>query len=522
MREAGEPQVTFNYFRAFSDYIATFAFGRGINFRSPLETEAIVPSRLERIWEVDNDKHSVLWEIAQQGGVSGDAFVKVAYEEPWTNEATGQLMPGRVRILPLNSAHCFPEWHPHDRSRFLRFKLKYRFWGTSPEGARQVYTYTEILTNEAIEEYINDELISQRPNPLGMIPVVHISNMLVSGSPWGLADCHDIVSLNRTYNEIATDAVDILNYHAAPVTIVTGAKAANLEKGPKKVWSIPTQGAKVENLELGGGVEGLLQYMETLKRGMHELTGVPETALGQVQPISNTSGVALAIQFQPLMQKWHAKVNQYSVGLQKVNDLALRTLFLKQPELLAWNPSTDPPLKDGQLDVLDPADPITYRTVIQFPPPLPIDRLITLNEIQLLVGMSLESRIGALRMLGEEAPELKLEEIRQELHEDALSDGALQLLKTQIQAEIMNLTGMMPGADGASLPPMQDGVEGPEGGVVQPPAPQMPSPGVDVAQLIEAGEAEQIRNEIVTRAYGTKLPQRRNPRRGEDGEDKDD
>jgi hypothetical protein len=28
---------------------------------------------------------------------------------------------------------------------------------------------------------------------------------------------------------------------------------------------------------------------------MHEMTGVPETALGQMQPISNTSGVALSI-----------------------------------------------------------------------------------------------------------------------------------------------------------------------------------------------------------------------------------
>jgi hypothetical protein len=31
-----------------------------------------------------------------------------------------------------------------------------------------------------------------------------------------------------------------------------------------------------------------------LKIAMHEMSGVPETALGQAQPISNTSGVALS------------------------------------------------------------------------------------------------------------------------------------------------------------------------------------------------------------------------------------
>jgi hypothetical protein len=86
----------------------------------------------------------------------------------------GRSHPGRVRILPLNSSFCFPEFHPHDRSRLIRFKLKYRFWGTSLEGTRQVYTYTEILTDDRIEEYINDELIDSRPNPLGTVPVIHI------------------------------------------------------------------------------------------------------------------------------------------------------------------------------------------------------------------------------------------------------------------------------------------------------------------------------------------------------------
>ena len=502
-------QIAVNYYRAFNDFLARFVFGKGVHFRSPKATEAIIPDRLERIWEVDNDKMRVLLEMAQQGGITGDVFVKIAYEEPWVDSA-GSSHPGRVRLLPMNSSFCFPEFHPHDRTRLLRFKQKYRFWGTSLEGTRQVFTYTEILTDDTIEEYVNDELIDSRPNPLGLVPVVHIPNVPVSGSPWGLADAHDIITINRAYNEISTDVADIINYHASPVTVIVGAKASNLEKGAKKVWGGLPKDAQVFNLEGGAqGIEGALKYLELLKRSMHEIMNIPETALGQVQPISNTSGVALSIQYQPLMNRWSQKVAQYGIGLEKINEIALRTLALKEPQEFMYNPDLDGPIKEGQLTQLDFADPITYKNYVQFPQPLPLDKLIALNEIQTKLGMGLESKEGALRTLGEEFPEEKLQEIREELKQDKLADGALQLLQIQIQKQIMDMTGMMPGPDGSSAVPLSptelgdgdilgDGIEG------NPRDPNSPN-----SQGAEHGAEAEIRNRLVTEAYGTKIPQRR-------------
>ena len=490
------------------DYLNRFTFGRGIHFRSPKATEAIVPDILERVWEQDNEKEKVLLEMGQQGAVSGDCFVKVAYEEPWT-DTVGRAHPGRVRILPLNASFCFPEFHPHDRSRLLRFKLKYRFWGTSLEGTRQVFTYTEILTDETIEEYINDELIDQRPNPIGTVPIVHIPNLPVSGSPWGLSDAHDIITINRQYNEIATDVADIINYHAAPVTVIVGAKASQLEKGPKKVWGGLPKDSQVFNLEGGGnGVKGALEYMELLKRSMHEIMGIPETALGQVQPISNTSGVALSMQYQPLMNRYSQKVAQYGTGIERINELVMLTVAVKEPELFVYDPERNGPIKPTQLPVLDPQDPITYTSFTHFPPPLPLDQLVVLNEVSMKMGMGLESKEGALRTLGEEFPEEKLAEIRAEMMEDAKADGALNLLKTEISKQIMDLTGMMPGPDGMATPmdPMMmgdgevlgDGASGPPGVAT-----------IDNAELADMTGEAQLREELVVQTYGTKIPQRR-------------
>ena len=508
-REQGEMQISVNYYRAFIDYLSRFTFGHGVHFRSPASTEHIVPDLLERVWEVDNDKLKILLEMAQIGGITGDCFVKVAYEEAW-QDSIGRVHPGRVRILPLNSAFCFPEFHPHDRTRLLRFKQKYRFWGTSLEGTRQVFTYTEILTDDIIEEYINDELIDSRPNPLGLIPVVHIPNIPVSGSPWGLSDAHDIIALNRSYNEISTDIADIINYHAAPVTVIVGAKASNLEKGAKKVWGGLPKDAQVFNLEGGGaGIQGALQYLEMIKRSMHELMNVPESALGQAQPVSNTSGVALSIQYQPLMNRWSHKVAQYQEGLQRINELVMLNLVVKEPETLVYNPEVNGPIKPGQVEALDPNDPITYINYAHFPPPLPLDKLVLLNELAQKVSMGLESKHGALRALGEEFPDEKLREIRQELVDEARAEGALNLMRVQIQKQIMDMTGMMAGPDGTATPidPMVMG-----GGDVLgdgQTGPVDPATGGDPQVAMENLSAQvEIRDTLLNDAYNTELPVR--------------
>jgi hypothetical protein len=512
-RQAGEPSIVLNYYRAFTDFIINFTFSKGMQFRSVKATEAIVPALLERVWSVDNDKSTVLWEIGQQGGVSGDCFIKVAYEEGYADSAGG-IHPGRVRILPLNSSFAFPEFHPHDRERLIRFKLKYRFWGTSLEGTRQVYTYTEILTEDMIEEYINDEMIDSRPNPLGVIPVIHIANVRVSGSPWGLSDCNEMISINRVYNETATDIADIINYHSAPVTVIIGAKASQLEKGANKVWGGLPKDARVENLEGGGqGLKGAMDFMAQLKKAMHEMVGVPESALGQAMPVSNTSGVALSIMFQPLMNRYHQKIVQYAHGLERVNELALRTLALKEPETFTLNLDVETTPKLEQLVQLDPSDPETYRTYVHFPPPLPLDKLIVLNEVQSLLSLGLQSKEGALRELGEEFPESKLQEIRKELIDDAIADGALRLVQTEVEQEIASMTGqlgMMDGttAGGGATPGA--GAPGPMAGGPGAGGPAGPMIDPQTLDTLALGESE-LRIRLVTEAYGTKLPSRQIP-----------
>jgi len=299
-----------------------------------------------------------------------------------------------------------------------------------------------------------------------------------------------------------TEVSDIINYHAAPITIITGAKASQLERGPKKVWAGLPKDATVRNLEASGNMAGALEYITFLKRAMHEITGVPETALGQFQPVSNTSGVALSIQYQPLMNRFNMKRIHFTKGLEKINEIIIRTAAVFQPELLMYDPSKGEPPEADELPQLDPADPLTYKTQVHWPEPLPVDVLIKLNEAQAKMAMGLESKEGAMRMLGEEFPREKLAEIFEELRDDAIDQGALDMLRAQINQAVMMATGLLPGPGGTSTVPAGGANVTSAGG---PQETEGPMPGVQVAP--DAG----MLNNIVAKAYGARFAQRRVP-----------
>ena len=507
-----------------SDFLTTFTFGKGINFAVDPEFAHITPALLDRVWSQDNNKEETLWALGNSGSIYGDVFAKIAYDPAWTDSA-GMQHPGRCRILPINPSFAFPEWHPHDKDRLIRFKLKYRFWTTSPEGTRIVCTYVEIITDDYIEEYVNDQLIDRRPNPLGFIPVVHIANKPVLASPWGLSDIIDIIPLNRTYNETATDILDIINYHVAPVTVITGAKATNLEKGANKIWALQQKDARVENLS--GGFEGLvpaLEFLDRIKAWMHELTGVPETSLGQEQAISNTSGVALAIQYFPTMLKYQLKKIQYGTGIMQINEMILRTLFVFEPGCVYYDQATEGIKRPEQPDFIDPSDPQVYHNEITWPEPLPTDVLVKLNELMVKLQLGLESKKGALKELGEQFPDEKLQELLLEQIDDLNMDAAKRIKTAQIDAAIIALTGIVP--EGAGEP--VDGAETTETETRKPdgtkttqtkqttPGVQGPAgsglgslPGLGDISSMMADSGMQTIKDLVVQSMGTRLPQRR-------------
>ena len=161
-----------------------------------------------------------------------------------------------------------------------------------------------------------------------------------------------------------------------------------------------------------------------------------------------------------------------------------------------YNPAeAEIPEKDNAIE-LDPTDPLTYQTTVHWPDPLPVDVLISLNEIQAKLALGLESKRGALEILGEEFPNEKMAEVFEEQMEDSLDTGTLQMFDAQIQQAIFAATGMI-APEGAEPPGGGGSTEGE--GVL---------PGTGVAPVnVDAG----LLDKLIQRAYGARFAQRRMP-----------
>ena len=150
------------------------------------------------------------------------------------------------------------------------------------------------------------------------------------------------------------------------------------------MWGGLPKDAKVENLNMNTDLGASLGYTNETKHSIHEIGCVPESALGNNQSISNTSGVALQIVHMPLIERTRVKRISTITGLQKINKLIM---------LIG--------LQQGFITVPEGVTPKEfYKTDITFPDALPKDDLIELQKIESEMRLGLESRHGAMDRMG--------------------------------------------------------------------------------------------------------------------------
>ena len=403
----GEKKIVLNFCQPVIDKSAAFLMMNLWSHVAPKGNEGLI-APVNYVWDVQNSWEILAQEMALMGGITGDCFFQVTYEEiseDWPN--------GRVRLIPLNSSYVHPIFDPLDKDKkiatLIQFPITIQEWDEqgNPKSVTRNVTYSQYITPDYISVYHDSTLIKREVNLLRRINVVHIKNMVVPGAAYGMADIDGAHSIQEEINSRAHDMGQIINYHATPTTCIFGAKLAQIEKGANKVWTFPKD-AKVENLALQGDLAASMAFLERLKTTFHEFTKVPKHALGgEPVPISNTSGVALHIQYMPLMEKTHMKQNTYGAGIMQINELILRWLELKNPDLKITEES--PTIKETMAAIKDNVN--KYRVEVKWPFPLPKDELIHMQLLAQKLEAGLESHAGALKELGVEYIEDKMGEI---------------------------------------------------------------------------------------------------------------
>lgn len=466
MDDLDSPQVTFNYCRPFVNKFVSFEFGKGFNIETPVEIEqdevTVNDPKLDMVlgdeldgsddeviqrektesdflndvWE-DNNKDTLCIEIGQTKSITGEAWVKVQFEDSKDlNDPFEKYPNGRIRLSVVPTQFVFPRFNDHDKDKLEHLLIMYPIRTEKETGilfkrtSTTTVIYKEFWTNSEIIVYEGDKEVDRMENPYGFIPFVQIKNFPVAGRTRGVGDLDDVIPLNVELNTKKSDISEVIDYHSAPITLVYGAKIGNLEKGANKVWGGLPKDAKVENLGLQGDLTASANYIAETKTAMCEIAGIPETVLGGASAISNTSGVALQYINLPLIERTRIKRNCSTAGLKTVNEYIL---FIALYEGLIEKPE-DISMKDF------------VSNEVTLPDTLPKDELMELQKIQQEMTLGIECRHGAMERTGKTDIDRKLKEIDAERQEHPeLFNPMLQQAWYQNQQSATNAGGMMNG-----------------------------------------------------------------------------
>jgi len=426
-RDPGEPTITMNYSRRIVDIHTDFTFKKG--FQTVIPDDPSTPNNeqedrefqrylLEETWK-KNSQNLFSMEMGQHGSVTGDVFLRVAWNE-------SDPLEDPYAIVELIPSHlCFPEFggtYGVDRRQLKRALIVIPVFAetlsnpasgaffmrrTKTMAMTQIKINAELWTPESVTYFENKQEVEKKPNPLGEVPIVHIPNYPLSGESYGISDLVDCIELNRELNEKVTDVSDIINYHGSPQTIVYGAKLKDLERGVNRIWSAPAD-ARVENLRLDGDLVAANEHVKMLKQSILELTGTPEQVLGKQQAISNTTGVAMQITYLPMIEKRDLKVLTYGHGLRLVNRLIMRTQEIADKSFS---------------DKMESLKKNKYRNEVVFSDPMPQDERRELELTREKLDLRLTSRKRELEKQGMSQAQITvlMKEVEEEMEKEAAS-----------------------------------------------------------------------------------------------------
>lgn len=369
---AGDRKVVVNYCRKVVHKSVSWFVANGFSIATPKGNEPL-GVLLDLCWKASREME-ILFKMGMFASVTGDAFL---YVTTVTDDVTGQQRPA---IFPLNPAYCFPVWNESDPSEMAAFMLQYPIVvGGKPQIFSMTITPTEIVA------YLNKEEKDRKPNPLGMVNVVHVPNIFTGVSPYGVSDLHEIGDLNLALNDVTNAISRIVGYYGEPTTVIFGSRFQNIERASNKVWSNLPKDAKIETLELKGDLRAVIDYRNSLRQEILELAEIPQMSLdASDMRISNTTGLALKLMFLPLVEKTSRKQIPAQVRFVKVNEIVLKT--------------HEKILGDSLTALADNPDQ-RYLTDIRFTSILPRDTQAELDMIVKKLAAGLLSKAEAIRML---------------------------------------------------------------------------------------------------------------------------
>lgn len=315
----GEPDdnVTLNYSKRVVNKGIQFLFGMPVGFEIDATDSERSPEEeyLDQVWGIDEVKMPFLQQVAQNGGVTGMAVLRLYEPNP-------NIPDSLPRVVNIDPSLLEIVTNPDDINDIYGYQLIWQVgkvwkrhridvqadstWYVTAETTGQGTTQWQELPDESA------------PWPYPFPPLITAQNLPLANELWGMSDLEE-ADINDAINFTASNTGRIIRFHAHPKTIGTGFSSSQVQSTAiDEMWAIPVDNAKVANLEMQSDLASSRAFLQDLKTAYAKTTSVPDLDPAQVN-VGALSGFALRILYGDLLDITHIKQKTYGEMLIEAN-----------------------------------------------------------------------------------------------------------------------------------------------------------------------------------------------------------
>lgn len=419
--------VIVNYCKPVVDITVQFLCGDKIGidvteFAYKSDDSLYAEQLLYGVYRANNLLYQNMLKLLRINGKKGDVFLKLYVRD------------GFIRVAVIRPDMVFPKYHDDDyelmqfcvTKSFVLDEDGRRFWqaqvfypdhvdfynlgvksgddGTDRGGKRWFrYSVSDKWKNQWSEysEYSDTHTFDTwdfqgtMPNPLGMIPIIHIKNN-TDDLPFGVSDLQAITPLQDVLNKAATDLSVVMDTQAFQRLFILGSMGDDeIEVGPGTIMQLP-EGESVQVVPPGNIGNMILDVQNTLQH-IAAISSIPVEAFRGFSGVP-ASGYALRILFMRLEARCNETMASVTNALANLNRMILMTASLMG--YASWQ----------QFQNLE--------SEIHFTTGIPIDKLADTQYYGMHLNMRTMSRQYVMEQAGVENTEEMKAQIQQELLED--------------------------------------------------------------------------------------------------------
>ena len=194
---------------------------------------------------------------------------------------------------------------------------------------RSTHEVMEIFSARRRQLYEDGKLLEDAPNPIGVVPVVHIQNTSEPFSYEGVSEVEPLIPLQDELNTRLSDRANRVTMQSFRMYLAKGVEGfAEAPVGPGQVWSTDNPDASVEPIGGDAASPSEDSHIEELREAMDKASSVTPVAAGVLRARlgSLSSENALRITLLGALSKTARRHVTYGRGLEELCGLILRAL----------------------------------------------------------------------------------------------------------------------------------------------------------------------------------------------------